>query len=491
MPVARRSAILFVVNNATIRQVAEELGAELTGGRFGRVFLLGKSRLAIDFRLRDGRFLLINTDPRSPGLYLIRRKMRELEKASTQENSFTADLRKNLSGAEVVSVLKLETDRVVLINLQGLSDLEGPMAATLAIQLTGRSSNVFRLDEKQRVVVSLKPGNGDGQIPGQEYRPPEMPSGIDDGKPFDPGTFDSLSEALDAYFVELEERQRVEAAFKASESRIISKLKRLRRLSKALAGDLESHGDPERWKTLGDLLLANASNALRDGDAFIVTDYFAEGTPEIRIEADPRHTPSEAAERYFRKYSKARNAREVIAKRMEEVRNETAETESEVEDLRDAFERGDYGAFITADAKKNDRPSERRRKKGMPDQEPGIRKFFSSDGFEILVGKKSKDNDRLTFRIAGSLDTWLHAADYPGSHVVIRNPARKEIPPSTLKDAAMLAAFYSKARGESKAAVHYTLRKFVHKPKGAKPGLVSLADFKTLMVEPGVPPQPS
>jgi len=116
-----------------------------------------------------------------------------------------------------------------------------------------------------------------------------------------------------------------------------------------------------------------------------------------------------------------------------------------------------------------------------------VRRFLSGDGYEIFVGKRSKDNDTLTFRIARSLDTWMHAADYPGSHVVIRNPDRKDIPHSTLVDAARIAAFYSKARGEAKAAVHYTLRKFVHKPKGAKHGLVSLAEFKTIMVEPGIP----
>jgi predicted ribosome quality control (RQC) complex YloA/Tae2 family protein len=115
------------------------------------------------------------------------------------------------------------------------------------------------------------------------------------------------------------------------------------------------------------------------------------------------------------------------------------------------------------------------------------RTFISSDGFEILVGKRAKDNDQLTFKIAKSLDTWMHAADYPGSHVVIRNRDRKEIPPGTLLEAAQLAAFYSQGKAQPKAAVHYTLKKFVNKPKGSAPGLVSLASFKTLLVEPTFP----
>ena len=105
---------------------------------------------------------------------------------------------------------------------------------------------------------------------------------------------------------------------------------------------------------------------------------------------------------------------------------------------------------------------------------------------EILVGKKAADNDQLTFRIARSLDLWLHAADYPGSHVVVRNPNRLEIPPQTLLEAAELAAFYSDARSQPKAAVNYTQKKFVNKPKGSAPGLVRLAFFKTILVEPKV-----
>ena len=82
------------------------------------------------------------------------------------------------------------------------------------------------------------------------------------------------------------------------------------------------------------------------------------------------------------------------------------------------------------------------------------------------------------------IDTWMHAADYPGSHVVIRNPNRRDVPQRTLVEAAQLAAFYSQGKTQPKAAVHYTQKKFVNKPRGAAPGLVSLATFKTILVEP-------
>jgi predicted ribosome quality control (RQC) complex YloA/Tae2 family protein len=117
-------------------------------------------------------------------------------------------------------------------------------------------------------------------------------------------------------------------------------------------------------------------------------------------------------------------------------------------------------------------------------QIPGVRRYLSTDGYEILVGRGARDNDHLTFRIARPNDVWLHAGDYPGSHVVIRNPTRKEIPQRTVIEAAQLAGRFSQASEDAKVVIHYTERKFLSKPKGAAPGLVRLSKFKSMTVEP-------
>src|SRR2546425_3695543 len=122
--------------------------------------------------------------------------------------------------------------------------------------------------------------------------------------------------------------------------------------------------------------------------------------------------------------------------------------------------------------------------KKPPQKIPGTRRYISTDGFEILVGRTSKDNDHLTFKVAKAYDLWLHAADYGGSHVVVRNSTRKPIPHRTLIEAAQLAAHFSQAKKNPKADVHYTERKFVSKIKGAKPGLVRLQRFKNITVVP-------
>jgi predicted ribosome quality control (RQC) complex YloA/Tae2 family protein len=129
-------------------------------------------------------------------------------------------------------------------------------------------------------------------------------------------------------------------------------------------------------------------------------------------------------------------------------------------------------------------PSNRASTRQRPTTIPGVRRYSSSDGYEILVGRAARDNDTLTFKIAKPNDLWLHAADYPGSHVIIRNPTRKEIPHRTLLEAAQLAAHFSQANKDPKVDVHYTERKFLSKPKGAAPGLVRMSRFKSLVVAP-------
>jgi predicted ribosome quality control (RQC) complex YloA/Tae2 family protein len=107
------------------------------------------------------------------------------------------------------------------------------------------------------------------------------------------------------------------------------------------------------------------------------------------------------------------------------------------------------------------------------------------EGFEILVGRGSEDNDHLTFEVADPHDLWLHVGGgTPGSHVVVKNPDKTEIPRAVLERAAELAAWYSKARGAPRVEVHYCRAGDVSKPRGAPAGLVELARWKAIKVKP-------
>ncbi len=285
---------------------------------------------------------------------------------------------------------------------------------------------------------------------------------------------------------DLERREQFERIVAAARKKVLSSISKQRKLIKNLHGDLEKHGDPETWKRYGDLLLANVHNAVREGNAIKVTDYFDESTPIIEIEGDSNKPLNEIAESYFRLYTKARNGKAMISQRIAAAEAALKSAGELMAHLEAAIDAGD-AEFISSIVAPKQKVTEVKRKKKTDVEFNGARKFVSSDGFEILVGKKAVDNDFLTFRVARSLDTWMHAADFPGSHVVIRNPNRKEIPQLTLHQAARLAAFYSDARKLDKAAVNYTLKKFVNKPKRSAPGLVSMSSFKTLYVETTIP----
>ena len=109
--------------------------------------------------------------------------------------------------------------------------------------------------------------------------------------------------------------------------------------------------------------------------------------------------------------------------------------------------------------------------------------FKSTGGFEILVGKSNTQNDQLTTKVASNKDIWLHTKTIPGSHVIIRTEGQ-EVDDATLEEAALIAAYYSKARESSNVPVDYTLVKHVTKPSGAKPGMVIYVQYKTIFVTP-------
>ncbi len=113
---------------------------------------------------------------------------------------------------------------------------------------------------------------------------------------------------------------------------------------------------------------------------------------------------------------------------------------------------------------------------------------FIVEGFEVLVGRGDEDNDRLTFEVGEPHDLWLHVAGgTPGSHVVVKNPSKGEVPRAVVEQAAAAAAWYSKARSAARVEVHFCRVADVSKPRGAPTGLVELARWKSVKVRPGVP----
>ncbi|MBI3651395.1 MAG: NFACT family protein [Acidobacteria bacterium] len=258
-------------------------------------------------------------------------------------------------------------------------------------------------------------------------------------------------------------------------------------LLEALETDRHKYEDPERFKKFGDLLLANFNTARMRGTKALVIDYYDPEQSWIEIELGNNMTLPQAATQFFTRSQKARRALLAIAEleaalkpkleKLSALRQRFDEDLSapQIEEIKSAAE---ILLGIKPQAATRNAPAKKANKQRLG------RRFLASYGFEIVVGKNDKENDTITFRLAGSQDLWMHAADYPGSHVVVRNPSRQEIPAKVIQEAAEIAAYFSQAKAQNKVAVHYTQKKFITKPPRAKPGLVRLSSFKTILVEP-------
>jgi predicted ribosome quality control (RQC) complex YloA/Tae2 family protein len=495
------------MNEQLIREVSEELRPALAGRPWGKVFQLDAATLAVDFRTGDGRYLLLSADPSRPRLHMISRTVRELEKIALSPTPFALILRKNLGGGTLRKLARDEGERVVRFDFSVPDAAGAEHPATLVAQLTGRTSNLFLLDERGRVVASLRAARGEGQTEGELYSPPlkreTTMTELGESKPARKTAdipregFSSLSEALDRHYQKLDAERAFDTRAGAALARLRQQISSQRKLRNNLARDLAAHGDADEHRRAGELLLANIGTAVRDGGKVRLTDFYAEDTPTVELEVDENRSLQDEAARRFARYTKAKRAAREISERLEKLEPELAaleERRAELEGIiaaRDAaaleeFTGGKKEAGAKAGAARAKTAARAKgSKKDSADRGRTLRRYRSSDGYEIVVGRGARENDEVTFRVARSYDMWMHAADYPGSHVVVRARGRDEaVPHRTLVEAARLAAHFSQARKDAKVAVNYTQRKFVSKPRGAAPGLVYLSSFRTLLVEP-------
>ena len=296
-------------------------------------------------------------------------------------------------------------------------------------------------------------------------------------------SFPTISAAMDEFFRSRDRAERI-----AQKSAAIHRTLKnnIERCEKKLALQREALLGAERmeeYRVSGELLTANLHLAEKGMKLVSLPNYYDPELKEIEIPLDVKLSPAQNAQRYFKLYQKARNARTLAAEQIEKTSEELAylegqmdnlgkcSGESELAELRDELEKFGYVRRVT----------NRRQMKQLPPSQP--MKFTAPSGATILVGKNNLQNDKLTFS-ADPNEIWLHAKDMPGSHVIIvgENPDDE-----TIVYAAKLAAAYSKGANSSNVPVDYTRRRFVKKPSGAKPGFVIYTNQRTLYVTPERP----
>lgn len=292
-------------------------------------------------------------------------------------------------------------------------------------------------------------------------------------------SYPTLSALLDRVFYARAERDRVKQQAGDLERWLQNENDKLKLKLKKLQKDYEQASKLDQFQLFGELLMANIYQYEKGANSVTVQNYYSDDMEEITIPISPRKTPIENAQSYFTKYNKAKNALikieeqktlteqdltyfEMLAQQVQQA------SPNDIEEIREELAEGGY--LRQRHSKKKKKPT-----KPMPE------KFISSSGIPISVGKNNKQNDYLTFKIAQKNEIWLHTKDIPGSHVVIHHPNPDE---ETLKEAAVLSAYFSKARQSSSVPVDYTEIRHVKKPNGSKPGFVIYFEQKTIYSTP-------
>ena len=245
--------------------------------------------------------------------------------------------------------------------------------------------------------------------------------------------------------------------------------------------DLKRVSVYEEYGRYGELLKSHVSTMRKGQTQMTVVDYFDERLPELTLQLDPEKTGPANLDDYFKKHGKFIGAQKNLVPRLEQAKTDLAKLQKELQEL-ESGKTTDVSGHSSEPFTSPTLPQDTRRSRINAPTATPYRRFRSRDGHAILVGKTAKDNDAVTFKVSKANDLWLHARGTPGSHVIVELDKNQQIPPETLKDAATLALFYSDVRKSGKGDVIYTLRKHVKKPKGAKPGSVTVTREKTTWV---------
>ncbi|MBF0170369.1 MAG: NFACT family protein [Nitrospinae bacterium] len=353
-------------------------------------------------------------------------------------------------------------------------------------ELMGTRGDIYLLDAEGKVMARAF-GRALSIAPGEPYAPPTAsphshPTPEDE--PVEGGGKLAYNRALEKRYLPLAEAERLDRLKRAAVAPLRKELKRLERKRRDLAEERERLMASALDKRTGELLQANFHRLEKGAAAVTVENLFDEGRP-ITIPLDPAQSPQENVARCFKRYRR-------YEKGLPRLDGERAATDGQIARLTAslaAIEKAtavrELLPYLPATVRE-EAPAPPPKKKGPARSEAKTavgRRFVSSEGYDIFVGRDDRENDELSIKVANGRDIWLHARDYPGSHVVVRLPKQMaEVPQKALREGAMLAIRYSKLAKGGQGEVTWCYAKDVRKPKGFAPGKVLVSAAKSIKI---------
>ena len=295
-------------------------------------------------------------------------------------------------------------------------------------------------------------------------------------------TAPSFSDLLDMYYTVRDRKDAIRQKGQAMRKTVSNACQRLKRKLAIQEKELTATFDRERLRQLGDILTANIHRIQKGQTAVTCEDFYDEAMAPVEIPLSPILSPQQNAAKFYKDYSRMKNAEKELTKQIERGEEELtylesvldelnrAGSEQELEEIRRELQQTGY---VKADSGK----------KRVKQAKLAPMRFESTDGYPIYVGRNNQQNDELTFRMARKDDLWLHASTVHGSHVIIAC-AGVTPPDNTITQAAQLAAYYAETGSGQNIAVDMTPVKQVKKIPNGKPGMVIYHSYKTVIANP-------
>ena len=293
---------------------------------------------------------------------------------------------------------------------------------------------------------------------------------------------ESFGQLLDMYYTVRDRKDAMRQKSQAVRKTVQNLCTRLTRKLAIQEKELEATYDRERLRQLGDIVTANIHKIVKGQTLIQCEDFYDEDMKVIDIPISPILSPQQNAAKFYKDYTRMKNAEKELTKQIELGENELyylksvleelnrAQTDAELEEIKRELQDGGY---LRADTGK---------KKMKQGKVPPMR-FESTDGYPIYVGRNNRQNEELTFRLARKDDIWCHASKVHGSHVIISCGGTTP-PDDTITQAAQLAAYYSETSGGQNIPVDVTPVKQVKKIPNGKPGMVIYHTYKTVIANP-------
>lgn len=290
----------------------------------------------------------------------------------------------------------------------------------------------------------------------------------------------SASAALDEFYAKRDLRARMKQRANDLFKLIMTRMERVTRKLSNQREELMRTDQMEQNKLFGDLLSANLYRLNKGDRTAVLENFYAEDCPTVSIPLQVNLTPAQNAQRCYTLYRKAATAKEKLAEQIVQGEAELSYLESVFDVLSRAESEADL-LLLREELQQQGYIRSRTKQKPARQQPPML--YETSDGFLILVGRNNRQNDQLTLKTASKNDIWLHTQNIPGSHVILVTDGA-EPSETAVREAAMLAAYHSKARESAQVPVDFTKVRYVRKPNGAKPGMVIFTNQQTLYVKP-------